>query len=392
MTNVLEYVPGSKSVAARALVLRWLAGVGEDSCGMPDCDDIRILRKGLAAIRRSVSDGMQTVDLGLNGTALRFLAALAASVEGVDVVLTGTQRLCSRPMTPLVDALRKAGADIVCLQNDGFAPLHIRGRLLQGGCLSVRGDISSQFVSALMLVSPLWTNGMVLDITTPLVSAPYVWMTAGIMERFGVSCVFTPERVEVSNGHYTAPYNFEIEPDMSAVSFMCVAGAVLSEGFGRDSLQPDAVFSVLVKEASAKGSVTCDMSSTPDLVPPFVAFLVREGIPFRLSGVAHLAYKESDRLSALKEEMQKTGVLLECSGGELSWSGVRERVEGIPLIDPHGDHRIAMSFASAVAAGSPLCVLEPRVVDKSFPRFWDALRNLGFICEEKDGRMYVSKR
>lgn len=357
------------------------------------CDDILMMQRGLEA-----HDG-DTVDVDGAGTALRFLTAYWATRQGRTVTITGNPRLCERPIAPLVEALRQLGADITYADKEGFAPLRITGRQLQGGHLTIRGDVSSQFVSALMMIAPA-IGGMELELTGNIVSRTYIDMTIALMERHGV-------RVGESDGTFTIPADCYLpappcdEGDWSAAAFWLALQALLPDahiklnGLRSESVQGDRRILTILEQMGmvphwhGYGSLTMDMAradccccstfadltGTPDLAPVLVVMLCLMGRPFRITGLRTLRNKESDRLEALRTELRKVGYLLTIEGDDaVSWHFATCPAQEYPVIDPHGDHRIAMAMALAAVRHSGLAIANPKVVTKSYPHFWQQLK------------------
>lgn len=356
-------------------------------------DDILMMQRGLAA-----HDG-DTIDVDGAGTALRFLTAYWATREGCTVTITGNPRLCERPIAPLVDALRQMGGDIDYLEQPGHAPLRITGRRLQGRRLTMPGDVSSQFVSALLMIAPV-IGGLELELTGDIVSRTYIDMTIALMERHGV-------RVEENDGMFIVKADRYLpappcsEGDWSAAAFWLALQALLPDaritlnGLQPDSVQGDRRILTIMEQMGMAphwhddGSLTMDMSradccccstfadltGTPDLAPVLVVMLCLLGRPFRITGLRTLRYKESDRLEALRAELRKLGYLLSIEGDDaVSWHFATCPAEERPVIDPHGDHRIAMAMALAAVRHPGLVIDTPEVVTKSYPYFWKQLK------------------
>lgn len=375
-------LPASKSIAQRALVVKLLSGSDCIIKPEPDCEDVEIMTAAIDIIKRSVTEGHLTVDLRLNGTAMRLLTAAAASIPGTHVTLTGVQRLCERPMAPLVEALRQAGADITYAGNPGFAPFTIRGRRLEGGELAIDPSQSSQFVSALMLAAPTWTRGLSLRLTSTTVSEGYIWMTANMMRSFRIPVETLLDRIGVMPEQYDMPATYHVEPDMSAAAFFFEAEALGMKPFilptpdPRRSLQPDAVFPVILHEALRDGSADRDMRNVPDIVPPLAVTLALRGVPFTIRGVGHLRLKECDRLEALALGLRQLGFTVECGDNYIACDSRRGPHEENPLIRTFNDHRMVMAFAVAAEAAGGLRVDCPEAVAKSFPGFWENLERV----------------
>lgn len=396
--TTVENLPLSKSVAARALVLQALtpgAPAVSDNL-LPACDDIAVLRAAL---------GMRSgeIDIHASGTALRFLTAFYAATDGADVVLTGTARLCERPVAPLVDALRALGADIDYLDREGYAPLRIRGRRLMGGDVTLDASASSQFASALALVAPTMERGLRIAMGGRIPSMPYLSMTLRMLEARGIDARMEAYTAVIPPGTLRS-IEPESEPDWTAASYWyeitaITAGWVTLPGMKDGSLQGDSVltaigerFGVLTEftpdgaELSASpdlfSRLDLDMSDYPDLVPALAVTACMVGMPFEFTGVANLRIKECDRLEGLRANLLKLGIIVEVGADTIGWEGERMPIGEMPEIDPQGDHRIAMAFAPVSAFLPGIIIRDPDVVAKSYPRFFDDLQAAGFTVTE----------
>ncbi len=394
-------LPPSKSMAARTLTMDFIAAGSSaiiDNDGTPACDDTDVLSKILAA---GLPHG-STVDAASSGTALRILTALFAANDGCSCRLTGTDSLRSRPVGPLVDALRSLGAEISYAVREGYAPLDIKGKRLTGGDVLIDPSSSSQYVTALMLCAPLMTAGLNIRYSVPTTSASYVRLTAAMMRARGIDVRDESDGVYIAPGMYSTCIARTAEPDWSAASFWyeiaaLTAGWVTLPGLRRDSGQPDKAsadlfgrlgvtteFSDEGAELSASPEIfnflDADMSENPDLVPPLAVTACMAGVPFRFSGVAGLRHKECDRLNALRDELAKAGCLLSIEDYDnvLAWDGSRIPIASLPVFDSHNDHRIAMALAPAAVFLPGIIVRDAECAAKSYPGFWDDLTAAGF--------------
>ena len=392
-------LPLSKSISARQLLIDAISGIPSAS-PLAECDDIESLRRCLAA-----GNGQQ-LNVGASGTALRFLTAYYAATDGADVVIAGdpASRLNERPVGLLVDALRSLGAEIEYLDGDGHAPLHIKGHRLTGGDVAMDASVSSQFVSALMMVGPTMEAPLKITLLNNIASAPYIKMTAAMMERRGARVEIAGQTVTVEPGNYTLPGG-EIERDWSAASYWyslvaISAGWVTLPGLIKDSLQGDSLMlrygaelgvvtdfddedapdaAVLSGSPEQYGRLSLDMAATPDLVPALAVAASTLGIPFRFTGVKTLHDKECDRIDALCREALKLGAVFETEGADiLYWEGNRHPITELPLIDTYADHRMAMAFAPVSVFLPGMVIRDVEVVNKSYPGYWDDLRATGF--------------
>lgn len=408
MIEATILLPLSKSVANRLLIINALTpgapAVPDDM--IPDSDDSRIMADSLAAIARS--NGHIDLNIGAAGTAFRFLTALCAATPGLSATLDGTPRLRRRPIAPLVDALRTLGADITYMEEEGFAPLSIRGTKLKGGVISINPAISSQFISALMMTAPVMESPLIVDFNgEEPVSRPYIRMTAAQIERAGVEVDLTPTSVTVANTGYR-PVEPYCERDWSAASYWysisaISAGFVTLPGLSTESMQGDRRVARLYEMLGVMTEPSEDVDNALDLVPspeqfsrfeedlsdnPDVAQTIAVtaamlGIPFHLRGLSTLRDKETDRLAAMKAELDKFGIIVEIrNDSELVWNGERHPLFAIPEVDTYADHRMAMAFAPAAIFVPGLVINDIEVVSKSYPAFWDDMRAAGFILTD----------
>lgn len=391
-------VPLSKSMINRALMIGALTP-GDGASGVPTdvCDDTRAMAAGIA-----VTNG--SVDVGPAGTAMRFLTAYHAAIPGHDVVIDGSERMRCRPIGPLVDALRKLGAQIEYLGKEGFPPLHVTGRQLSGGRLEIDGTVSSQFPSALAMIAPTLDAPLEMQIMgDEPVSMRYLDLTLRMMRDAGAAAERDGDNITIG-GEYV-PHQFDIEADWSAATFLYEIEAVTSgwltvEGLRAHSLQADADAATLFGqlgvvtdyepedspgcvELSASPDMTprliADMRETPDMAPALIVACCMLRVPFRFSGLESLRLKESDRIAVLCGELSKLGIELDDTQGlgTLAWEGLIMPITELPVFDPHGDHRMAMALAAVGLYVPGIVITNAEVVNKSWPGFWDVLRGVG---------------
>ena len=422
-------LPSSKSISNRALAIGALAGSIASITNLSDCDDTEVMQRWL-------TERPSTVDVGAAGTSMRFSTALLAVGQG-EHVITGSERMKNRPIKILVDALRRLGADISYVEKEGYPPLRIVGKGgLSCGSVSLPGNVSSQYISALMMIGPYLKDGLILTLTDKVISRPYIEMTMSLMRQFGAKVYWdcssdesngtVDEYLEsnsaddkstesnviiVEPGRY-AVKSFNVESDWSAASYWYEMVALSSEGDARvllpglyeDSLQGDSkgreVFSLLgVKTEYTKDGVLLskktrevdtleyDFVKMPDLAQTFVVTCCMMGVPFHFTGLESLKIKETDRIVALKNEMAKLGFDLEDrNDSELLWDGRRraltaEEYDSV-AIDTYEDHRMAMAFAPVALVNGSIRINNPHVVSKSYPRYWDNLLAAGFQFEQ----------
>ena len=390
-------LPASKSIANRALVIAALCGAENRLNNLSDCDDTQ-------AVIRALSSIDEVKNIGAAGTAMRFLTAYYA-VSSTSVVMTGTERMKNRPISILVDALRSIGADIEYVEKEGFPPLKINGKKLNGGELHVQGNVSSQYLSAILMIAPYTQEGIKLVIEGDLVSRPYLQMTLSLMQEFGVSHTWDGNVIEIKPAEYKQ-IEFTVENDWSAASYWYSVVA-LSENqsvklkyLQSESLQGDSKLvelyrplgvgtefveggMVLSKDNAVVLPSIYDISlkEQPDLAQTLVVSCLLLNVSFRFSGLGNLKIKETDRIEALINECKKLGyVLKETEPGVLSWNGERCLPEDEIIIKTYEDHRMAMAFAPAVIKLGSIVIDEPDVVSKSYPSFWQEFEKV-LPCE-----------
>lgn len=393
-------LPASKSISNRALIIHALSG-GQLPQNLSDCDDTR-------AVVNALRDMPETIDVGAAGTAMRFMTAYLAVTEG-EHVITGSERMRHRPVGVLVDALRMLGATINYVAEEGYPPLHISGHPLLGGKLEIPGNVSSQFISALLLIGPVMHLGLSLHLTGEIVSRPYIDLTIHVMHGFGAEVDWTsPDTIEVQPKPYSnAPYL--IENDWSASSYWYELASLypISEanvslrGLEDSSRQGDSVvkyiFSLLgVKTAfdephsgkpttvrltrhlDSVSQLSYDFLNCPDLAQTVVATCCGLGVTFHFTGLASLRIKETDRLVALQRELRKLGFIIQIiNNEELLWDGSVCEPSMEP-IDTYEDHRMAMAIAPLAVKFPGPRINNPEVVTKSYPDFWKDLRKASF--------------
>ncbi len=400
-------LPASKSISNRALLINALSQNKELPDNLSDCDDTQVML-------RALQEMPETIDIGAAGTAMRFLTAYLSVTPGTHVI-TGTERMRHRPIGILVDALRKLGAQIQYEGEEGFPPLRITGRTnLEGGKLTVAGDVSSQYISALLMIAPTLSHGLELTLTGDIASRPYLDMTLTMMCDFGAHAKWTsPTSIEVQPVPYT-PRLYRIESDWSAASYWYEMMALAPQrdswielvGLTTESIQGDSRvwrwFNQLGVQTSPfhddsdgtegvcirqGGHLTCffqeDFSHQPDLAQTFAVTCSLQNVPFRLSGLQSLRIKETDRIEALKRELGKV-VSLEAGPDYLEWKGnynidILDRMGHNLTFDTYEDHRMAMSLAPiCMVLNEPIHINNPEVVSKSYPGFWSDLEKIGF--------------
>lgn len=399
--NATIELPASKSISNRALIIYALSGGQIVPENLSDCDDTEVI---IEALRHMPAE----IDIKAAGTAMRFMTAYLSLTPGTHV-LTGTERMKHRPIGTLVDALLKLGADIEYVGEQGYPPLRITGSKLQGGDLEMDGSISSQYISALLLIGPMLERGLSLHLTGDIISRPYIDLTLWMMGEFGAHAEWTSADTITVEPQPYKPRDYFIENDWSAASYWYEMVAMSDDpeatvrltGLTDGSKQGDSVtryiFSLLgvktvfqTKKQGVPQTVTLrrngrcvprleyDFVNSPDLAQTFVVTCLAKGIPFCFKGLASLKIKETDRIEALKREARKLGFVVESrNDSELLWDGERCEPTGDP-IDTYEDHRMALAFTPFALKRQGLLINNPLVVSKSYPKFWEDIKGAGF--------------
>ena len=404
--NANIQLPASKSVSNRALIIYALSGGYKLPQNLSDCDDTEVI---INAIRYMP----EVIDIKAAGTAMRFMTAYLSVMRGTHVI-TGTDRMKHRPISVLVDALRKLGAHIEYVGEEGFPPLRITGSKLTGGLLEIPGNVSSQYISALLMIGPVLEEGLELRLTGDIISRPYIDLTLWMMREFGADADWSAgDTISVKPQPYSNR-DYVIENDWSGASYWYEMVALSQDreatvrlsGLMDGSKQGDSVvkyiFSLLgvktsfesrdgerLQVVTLKRSGRCvprleyDFVNSPDLAQTVVVACCAKGVPFHFRGLSTLKIKETDRIEALKKELLKLGyVLKDINGSELVWDGTRCEPQKHAVIDTYEDHRMALSFAP-LGLLKPIVINNPQVVTKSYPRFWDDLKKAGFEITEE---------
>jgi len=389
-------LPASKSISNRLLIMQTLSGGAISISNLSTADDTKILQKAL-----TVESG--ELNLGLAGTALRFGIAWAAITPG-ERILKGEDRLHERPVKELVDALIQLGADIEYLENEGYAPLKIVGKKINGGMLKVDGSRSSQFLTALMLIAPYCKAPLLFEIEGRQVSLPYIEMTLNLMKQAGAIITQNDHLIEVS-GKYENK-EFIVESDWSAASYFYLwslarpDSKLTMNSLQFDSLQGDKIaadyfshFGMISHYANGNMTIAkklvadipkeIDFLNCPDLAQTFAVAAVIAKKPIKLTGLQTLRHKETDRIAALKTELEKCGVKCFAGADFLELTDFVE-VDEVPVINTYNDHRMAMAFAPLAAVFGELMVENPEVVSKSFPDYWNEVAKLGIAVSRQN--------
>jgi 3-phosphoshikimate 1-carboxyvinyltransferase len=396
--NTTIQLPASKSISNRALILNALCLSTNPIKNLSDCEDTQV-------IIDAFNSNSNHFDIKAAGTAMRFLTAFLSGMNG-EWVISGSKRMHERPIHPLVETLIALGAEIEYLEKEGFPPIKIKGRKLKGGEVYLSGNISSQFISALLMIAPLMDNGLIMHIENEIVSKPYIKLTIELMAKCGVKVKWNGNTISVKRQKYRA-VDFTVESDWSAASYWYEIASLIPgseiklKGLTKDSLQGDSNVVNLFVDLGVTTEFISDgiiirsskkltkkffhnFVNEPDLVQTFAAACCFKNTHFLFSGIQSLKIKETDRVQAMINEFKKLGyVLIENEIGMLEWDG--ERCEPVinPSIDTYDDHRMAMSFTPGAIALGSININDPHVVSKSYPQFWNDLKHAGFKIEER---------
>ncbi|MDP2189252.1 MAG: 3-phosphoshikimate 1-carboxyvinyltransferase [Sphingobacteriaceae bacterium] len=387
-------LPGSKSISNRLLVMRALAGENTLLPGLSTADDTLLMQAALASSSTNKFAGPA-------GTVMRFLLPYLCLQQG-EFRLSGSDRAHERPIAPLVNALKQLGARIDYLDKPGHPPLWVRGGALQGGKLQIEANISSQYISALLLVGPYLPGGLQLELQGPAVSKPYIQQTIQLMQAWGAQLQWHENTLTVAPQAYQAPASFYVEPDWSAAAYWLAFAALVpatdlllshlklqteqadrqaAEWFGALGCgleqRPDGL-RLQHQPASDAALAVYNGQDCPDLMPTLIVLCAIQGHLARFEGLASLRLKESDRIEALRINLEAAGVKVRVEDDVLQLeSGVPAGPAKVQIQCFH-DHRMAMAFSLLAAAEKTVIFDQPKVVEKSYPDFWQHLAGFGF--------------
>ena len=395
LINGKVHLTGSKSISNRLLILQGLSGHKNILKNLSDSDDTTILQKAL-------SSQETIIDVGIAGTAMRFLTAYYA-LRGSEVILTGASRMKQRPIKGLVDALCSLGADIEYVEHEGFPPLKIKGGNLMGGLLQMKADVSSQFISAILMIAPYFEKGIQLKLIGEVLSRPYIEMTLNLMEKQGVPYQWVGDTISILPGTYQNNIT-RVESDWSSISYIFELVALSDSGciqltqVDEHSVQGDQegmrYFDLLGVDSTIEQDVLIlrkrsgfelpkllelDCLKTPDLAQTLAATACGLGVRMKLTGLKSLPIKETDRLIAIKNELEKCGAQVQIINNE-----ALDIIPGTELLnrnfnfETYGDHRMALSLAPLALKCKSVTLNNPEVVNKSYRTFWEDLRNMSF--------------
>ncbi|WP_228852456.1 3-phosphoshikimate 1-carboxyvinyltransferase [Aegicerativicinus sediminis] len=387
-------ITGSKSESNRLLLLQALFP-GLQINNISNSEDSEMMSKGISGNR-------DVVDIHHAGTAMRFLTAYFASRPNRNVILTGSSRMQERPIAVLVDALNSLGAEITYLKTEGCPPLKISGKELTNSKVSMKANVSSQYISALMLIAPSLPNGLEITLVGEITSVPYIKMTQKLLQDIGVECNFSDHVITIESFQNKVSATFIVESDWSSASYFYSIVALGKPGteiglqhYKLDSLQGDSILIEIYEKFGVETSfrdnkmilkklmevenaspLQLDLRNAPDIAQTIAVTCLGLGRPCYLTGLHTLKIKETDRLEALRIEIEKLGGTIKCNKDSLKLEAIYHLKEDVE-IDTYNDHRMAMAFAP-LGIKIPLQINDAEVVNKSYPDYWKDLESIGF--------------
>jgi 3-phosphoshikimate 1-carboxyvinyltransferase len=391
--NASVVITGSKSESNRLLILQKQHPYFSID-NLSNSDDTNVLIKALTSKTNKIN-------IGHTGTAMRFLTAYFASIPDKTTVLTGSERMQERPIKILVDVLQKLGVKISYLNKEGFPPIEIKGKKIIKNQVSINADVSSQYITALLLIAPFLPKGLQLTLKGEITSTPYIKMTLSLLKKIGVTYSFIDKIIKIDKFHSFGlkPKTIHVEPDWSSASYFYSLAAlqintkIKLPGFRKDSIQGDRILSKLYKKLGVQTTYTSegiylkstknvkikhldelDFSDSPDLAQTYVVTCFGLGIDCKITGLKTLKIKETDRLQALKNELQKLGASVRITQDSIELKNEGKINKNIK-INTYKDHRMAMAFA-VLSVKTPLIIKNPEVVSKSYPDFWKDLERI----------------
>ncbi len=396
--KIKTILPGSKSISNRLLLIAAVGNFLPDFKNLSKCEDVQVLNAALHS-------NTNVLNVRDSGTALRFLTAFMSGIVG-EWVITGSERLQQRPIKPLVDVLKEMGANIVYNEKPGYAPLTITGTKMKGGDISIDISESSQYASAILLIAPMLEKGLKLRLEGKKRSLPYIDITINMMKEFGIKIMKFDDEIDVLPNQEYTPIKYTVEADWSAAAFWYELIALKPDtsakllGLDPKSFQGDkAVISLFKKlgvethigtqhitltntQNSNKSLFKADIRQTPDLFPALALTCFGQGRPFEITGTANLALKESHRLEAVRNIGEKLGIKLHATEDSIAGQAHDGKLTCNEEFSVVNDHRIAMALAPLSVLMGEVNIDKADVVSKSYPEFWDDMRNAGVVLEE----------
>lgn len=394
-------IGGSKSESNRLLILQALYP-NINIKNISDADDTLLLQKGLQT--------QKTVDVGHAGTAMRFLTAYFATLENSETLLTGSERMHQRPIGVLVKALRELGAKIDYVEKEGFPPLKIYGRKIEKNQLQINAGISSQYISALLLIAPKLPNGLTLELVGEITSEPYIRLTLSLLNKIGIQTRFANNKITVFPKSKIEDCTVYVESDWSSLSYFYSLAALSEEKsiefkfnyFSENSFQGDRNISSYYKKLGIQTlfeeesqtvilrkndhvlpkKAFFSLNDSPDLAQTIAVTCFGLGMGCKIDGLHTLKIKETDRLIALKNELEKLGANVKITADSLEFD-LCEKINSHIEVETYQDHRMAMAFAP-LGIKVPIRIRDAEVVSKSYPLFWEHFQRLGMRCELRE--------
>jgi len=398
MTNKHIFISGSKSQSNRLLILQALYGNIYIE-NLSDADDVLLMKKALES-------DQNLIDIHHSGTAMRFLTAYFSIQKNKEITLTGSSRMKERPIGILVDVLRKLGADIQYLERENYPPLKIKGKNLTPKAISISANVSSQYISAIIMIAPKFKNQLEIILEQYITSKPYIQMSLELLKKIGVQASFTKNTIKINPFiPKNQPINFVVESDWSSASYFYsiialskIGTEITLSSFQQNSLQADSVLveiyqffgvstffskekSIILRKIQNPKSnfLKLNLSNSPDIAQTIAVTCFGLGISCQLDGLHTLRIKETDRLQALKNEIEKLGGKIKITEDSLYLEAVKQIITS-KTIETYQDHRMAMSFA-VLALKTNISIENPEIVSKSYPNFWNDLKSIGFCVK-----------
>jgi len=393
LINKSVFISGSKSESNRLLILQQLLSRITIS-NLSDSDDTHHLQHAL-----STQDS--EINIGHAGTAMRFLTAFFAAQKNRTVILSGSDRMHNRPIKILVDALKDLGAEISYVDKEGYPPLKIMGKELTENKVQINGNVSSQYISALLLIASSLPEGLTVELLGEITSIPYIKMTLSLLNQIGIETSFEGQTIQVKPHQNSKQQDLVVESDWSSASYFYsiialsdIGSEIRLSSYKKQSLQGDAVLadiyehfgvsttfdenSIILKKVakSKKELLQLDLNKAPDIAQTIAVTCFGLGVSCDLDGLHTLKIKETDRLEALKNELTKLGAIISVTNDSLYLEGSSKIISNVS-IKTYNDHRMAMAFAP-LAILMPLNILDANVVTKSYRNFWEDLQQIGF--------------
>ncbi len=395
-------LPSSKSISNRVLLIKSLCSSDFTINNLSDSDDTTLLVQAL-------NSSGEIMNAGLGGTTARFLIAYAA-LKGNGIKITGEEALLERPVKPLVDALISLGAEVEYAVQEGRLPLIFKKALTKGGYIKIDASVSSQFISALMMIAPLLIGGLTIELIGEPVSMPYISMTAGVMKHFGVAVEMKNNLITVPESNYIAT-DYTVESDWTAASYwyeltaLSTRASLTLDELNKSDMQGDLAISGFMKQfgvitsfenrkvliekqitASAHDNLIQDLTGTPDIGPSLIVAAAGLGVTADFPGLKNFRIKESDRAAALQRELYKFRIRTDfCGGSKFKVYPSASLTAPSDVLSTYNDHRIAMALAPMALKTGQVRIADPHVVKKSYPQFWNDLQKVGFtITFEED--------